>query len=130
MAGRAGRRGYDTLGNCVLLPTRFDGAETGAGIIGAGPEPLSSQFSTSYGMVLNLLSCYSLDQAREFLSKSFGQYMSGAGNARRLREVGLRVCLCVAVCGEGLMGCCSLDQARGFLVKSFGQYMAESGNAS
>lgn len=115
MAGRAGRRGYDTLGNCVLLPTRFDGAETGAGIIGAGPEPLSSQFSTSYGMVLNLLSCYSLDQAREFLSKSFGQYMSGAGNARRLREVGLMVCLCVCahccVCAR----CCVLGGVDGLL---------------
>jgi superfamily II RNA helicase len=54
MAGRAGRRGYDTLGNCVVLPTRFEGAEAGARIIGAGPEPLTSQFSTSYGMVRGL----------------------------------------------------------------------------
>lgn len=74
-------------GNCVVLPTRFEGAEAGANIIAAGPEPLSSQFSTSYGMVLNLLSVYSLDQARDFLSKSFGRYLSGAGNARRLKEV-------------------------------------------
>jgi superfamily II RNA helicase len=97
MAGRAGRRGYDTAGNCVLLPTRFEGAEAGAKIIASGPEPLTSQFATSYGMVLNLLSIYTLDQAREFLSKSFGQYMSGAGNARRLKEVGVlgRLCLCV-----------------------------------
>ena len=87
MAGRAGRRGFDTSGNCVVLPTKFEGAEDGVRIIAGGPEPLTSQFSTSYGMVLNLLSCYSLDQAREFLSRSFGQYMSGAGNARRLQEV-------------------------------------------
>lgn len=87
MAGRAGRRGYDTRGNCVILPTRFEGADAGQRIIAAGPEPLISQFTTSYGMVLNLLSCYSLDEAKEFLSKSFGQYMSGAGNARRRKEV-------------------------------------------
>ncbi|GBF97817.1 DEAD DEAH box helicase [Raphidocelis subcapitata] len=86
MAGRAGRRGYDTQGNCIVLPTRFEGAETGARIIAAGPEPLASRFATSYGMVLNLLSAYTLEQAREFLSRSFGQYLSGAANARQLQE--------------------------------------------
>ena len=69
MAGRAGRRGYDTAGNCVVVQGRYEGADEAARIIGAGPEPLSSQFSTSYGLVLNLLSCYSLDEAREFLSR-------------------------------------------------------------
>lgn len=48
----------------MVLPTRFEGAETAARIIGAGPEPLASRFSTSYGMVLNLLSVYTLEQAR------------------------------------------------------------------
>jgi superfamily II RNA helicase len=46
---------------------RFEGAEAAHSIISAGPEPLQSQFTTSYSLVLNLLSVYSLDQAREFL---------------------------------------------------------------
>jgi superfamily II RNA helicase len=43
-------------------------------IISAGPEPLVSQFSTSYGLVLNLLSVMPLEAAKAFLSQSFGTY--------------------------------------------------------
>lgn len=55
---------------CACLPCllcRFEGAEAAHSIISAGPEPLKSQFTTSYSLVLNLLSVYSLDEAREFL---------------------------------------------------------------
>jgi superfamily II RNA helicase len=50
-----------------LLRIRFEGAEAGHSIIAGGPEPLQSQFTTSYSLVLNLLSAYSLDEARDFL---------------------------------------------------------------
>ncbi|WIA36589.1 hypothetical protein OEZ86_007879 [Tetradesmus obliquus] len=82
MAGRAGRRGFDTLGHCVLVQGRFEGAEAAHGIITGGPEPLQSQFTTSYSLVLNLLSVYSLDEARDFLSKSFGTYLQEQGNTK------------------------------------------------
>lgn len=49
---------------CVF---RFEGAEAAHSIISGGPEPLQSQFTTSYSLVLNLLSVYSLEEAREFL---------------------------------------------------------------
>jgi superfamily II RNA helicase len=49
------------------LRCRFEGAEAAHSIISGGPEPLKSQFTTSYSLVLNLLSVYSLDEAREFL---------------------------------------------------------------
>lgn len=75
---------YLSLGNVVC---RFEGAEEAQQIIARGPEPLTSQFSTSYGLVLNLLSVYSLEEAREFLSRSFGHYLSGEGNNRRLAEI-------------------------------------------
>lgn len=53
----------------LLLPPcfRFEGAEAAHSIIAGGPEPLTSQFSTSYSLVLNLLSVYSLEEARDFL---------------------------------------------------------------
>ncbi|EFJ43524.1 hypothetical protein VOLCADRAFT_119055 [Volvox carteri f. nagariensis] len=86
MAGRAGRRGYDTEGNCVVLQNRFEGAEEAWQIIRGGPEPLVSQFSISYGLVLNLLSVNTLDQAREFVSRSFGNYLSTEGNTRKEAE--------------------------------------------
>jgi len=85
MAGRAGRRGFDAAGNAVVLQTRWEGAEEAFSILAAGPEPLASQFAASYTMVLNLLTCHSLEGARAFLARSFGHYLSGAGAARRLR---------------------------------------------
>lgn len=45
------------------------------GIIMRGPEALQSQFSTSYGMVLNLLHSRSLAEAREFIQRSFSNYL-------------------------------------------------------
>ena len=56
MAGRAGRRGLDERGNVVLVQTPFEGAEEACKLLFAGPDPLISQFTASYGMVLNLLS--------------------------------------------------------------------------
>ncbi len=48
---------------------RFEGAEEAWSILSKGPEPLTSQFTTSYGLVLNLLSVYTLEEAREFLAR-------------------------------------------------------------
>lgn len=55
MAGRAGRRGIDERGHAVLVQTPYEGAEECCKILFAGLEPLVSQFTASYGMVLNLL---------------------------------------------------------------------------
>ena len=76
MAGRAGRRGMDILGHVVTAQTQFEGANEAAYLATEGPDPLVSQFSPSYGMVLNLLQTHSLEQARELIERSFGQYLS------------------------------------------------------
>lgn len=55
MAGRAGRRGIDKVGHAVLLQTPYEGAEECCELLFSGLEPLVSQFTASYGMVLNLL---------------------------------------------------------------------------
>ena len=55
MAGRAGRRGIDERGHVVLVQSAYEGAEQGCKILFSGLEPLVSQFTASYGMVLNLL---------------------------------------------------------------------------
>lgn len=55
MAGRAGRRGIDERGHVVILQTPSEGAEECCKVLFAGVEPLVSQFTASYGMVLNLL---------------------------------------------------------------------------
>lgn len=55
MAGRAGRRGIDERGHTVLVQTSYEGAEECCKVLFSGLEPLVSQFTASYGMVLNLL---------------------------------------------------------------------------
>ncbi len=76
MAGRAGRRGMDTVGYVVTLQTPFEGAHEAAFLATARPDPLISQFTPSYGMVLNLLQRHTLSEARELVERSFGQYLA------------------------------------------------------
>lgn len=76
MAGRAGRRGMDELGHVVTLQTPFEGAKEAAYLATAEADPLVSQFTPSYGMVLNLLQTHTLEQAKELVERSFGQYMA------------------------------------------------------
>ncbi|BDA70408.1 Type III restriction enzyme, res subunit [Calothrix sp. PCC 7716] len=76
MAGRAGRRGMDEQGHVVTLQTPFEGAKEAAYLGTSEPDPLVSQFSPSYGMVLNLLQTHTLDQAKELIERSFGQYLA------------------------------------------------------
>ena len=59
MAGRAGRRGIDTVGNvvhCVNLFSNFMNQITYKEILGGVPQRLTSKFKIDYKMVLNLIS--------------------------------------------------------------------------
>lgn len=76
MSGRAGRRGMDLQGHVVTLQTPFEGAKEAAYLATSPADPLVSQFTPSYGMVLNLLQTHTLEQARELIERSFGQYMA------------------------------------------------------
>lgn len=76
MAGRAGRRGMDQLGHVVSVQTPFEGAREAAYLATVGPDPLVSQFTPSYGMVLNLLQTHTLEQAKNLVERSFGHYLA------------------------------------------------------
>ncbi|CAK8536907.1 unnamed protein product [Lathyrus sativus] len=95
MAGRAGRRGIDERGHVVLVQNLYEGAEECCKVLFSGLEPLVSQFTASYGMVLNLLgggkairrsntletklsSGKTLDEARKLIEQSFGNYVSSS----------------------------------------------------
>ncbi|KAG9155533.1 hypothetical protein Leryth_009941 [Lithospermum erythrorhizon] len=94
MAGRAGRRGIDIKGHAVLVQTPYEGPEDCCKLLFSGLEPLVSQFTASYGMVLNLLAGAkiinklndsekpsitragrSLEEARKLVEQSFGNYV-------------------------------------------------------
>lgn len=76
MSGRAGRRGMDIIGHVVTVDTPFEGAKEAAYLATSKPDPLVSQFSPSYGMVLNLLQTHTLEEAKNLVERSFGQYIS------------------------------------------------------
>ncbi len=75
MSGRAGRRGKDVLGHVVTVQSPFEGAQEAARLATSGADPLVSQFTPTYGMVLNLLQKHSLQAARDLINRSFGQYL-------------------------------------------------------
>ena len=76
MSGRAGRRGMDKVGFVVVMGTQFQSPEEVADLVKSGANPLESQFSPGYSMVLNLLQNLELDQAKELILKSFGYFSS------------------------------------------------------
>ena len=76
MAGRAGRRGMDEQGYVVIVQSRFQGVKEALYLATAKADPLVSQFTPSYGMVLNLLQIHTLDQAKELVERSFGRYLA------------------------------------------------------
>jgi superfamily II RNA helicase len=76
MAGRAGRRGLDSQGYVVTAQSRFEGVREAGQLALAPADPLVSQFSPSYGMVLNLLQRYNLAKAKELVERSFGRYLA------------------------------------------------------
>jgi superfamily II RNA helicase len=76
MAGRAGRRGLDSQGYVVTVQSRFEGVREAGALATSPADPLVSQFTPSYGMVLNLLQRYDLAKAKELVERSFGRYLA------------------------------------------------------
>lgn len=74
MAGRAGRRGKDTIGVVVLPATTREEAREGLALIDADPEPVTSSFTPGYVQVLNLLRRLSLQEAHRELNRSLAAY--------------------------------------------------------
>ena len=88
MAGRAGRRGYDSVGHVVTLQSPFEGPEEAFALVTSPPENLRSRFSVSYGMVLNLVKSGSdLGTVRATVERSFGNYLGGRARRDQTREL-------------------------------------------
>lgn len=74
LAGRAGRRGKDLVGFAIITPSPYiDLSVLTKGLTGH-PEPIDSQFTITYPMVLNLLKAHPLEQIQAILAKSFAQF--------------------------------------------------------
>ena len=84
MAGRAGRRGIDPEGQCVIALDARDGLEDLLRVVDGAPEPIESQFKLGYGSAALLLGTGAPPELlRKRIESSFGQYQ----NLRRIREM-------------------------------------------
>src|SRR5882724_1096561 len=84
MAGRAGRRGIDPEGTCVIALDARDGLEDLLRVVDGAPEPIESQFKLGYGSVALLLGTGAPPELlRKRIESSFGQYQ----NLKRIREM-------------------------------------------
>ena len=77
MAGRAGRRGIDPEGKCVMALDVRDGLEDMIRVVDGPPEPILSQFKLGYGSVALLLATgQDMATIRRIVESSFGQYQN------------------------------------------------------
>ena len=74
MAGRAGRRGLDTVGHVIHCNNLFDAPSMidYKNMLCGAPQQLSSKFKISYGLVLNVVAsgAKNLDKIYQFVSQS------------------------------------------------------------
>ncbi len=88
MAGRAGRRGIDPEGQCVIAFDSRDGLADIVRTIDADPEPIESQFKLGYSSVAQLLATgLEPEVLRRRVESSFGQYQ----NLKRIRGLDAEV---------------------------------------
>src|SRR3989441_4463397 len=98
MAGRAGRRGIDPEGKCVIALDARDGVEDLLRVVDGSPEPIESQFKLGYGSAALLLATGAPPEAlRRRVESSFGQYQ----NLKRIREMGGEIRALAAGLAEG-----------------------------
>ena len=71
MAGRAGRRGIDPEGKCVIALDARDGLDDMRRVVDGSPEPIVSQFKLGYGSVALLL----VDAARTWRRSGAGRVL-------------------------------------------------------
>ena len=74
MSGRAGRRGKDSVGICLIAPGPFCDARVINQVSKQPPEPLRSAYFAAPSTVLNLLKFRNVDDLRYTVSKSLAAF--------------------------------------------------------
>ncbi len=82
MSGRAGRRGMDNIGFCIIMPGKFMDLNHIIKLMNSPPSDIESQIAINFSMVLNLLLSHTPDQIKLLLEKSFASYLIRSGKKR------------------------------------------------
>jgi ATP-dependent RNA helicase HelY len=85
MSGRAGRRGKDAVGICLVAPGPYADARVVHAISKSPPEPLRSSYFAAPSTMLNLLKFRNVDDLRFTVSKSLAAFLDWK-QAERSRE--------------------------------------------
>ncbi len=81
MAGRAGRRGIDTLGHVVVLSVNPTTEDNFKKLIGSSPNPVYSVFEPSYSLITNYHKyTKNSDKIKDLFANSYKIFTSGEGN--------------------------------------------------
>lgn len=87
LAGRAGRRGIDPIGNSVVLFQRQVAFDRVASLASTRTYELASSFRPSYNMAVNLARNYTREQAHHLLNSSFAQFLADRSVVALERQV-------------------------------------------
>lgn len=74
MTGRAGRRGMDNIGFACVVPGPFNDVPLTAALLDSEPEPIESQLSINFSMVLNLLLSQRPAEVKQLLGMSLATF--------------------------------------------------------
>ena len=86
LSGRAGRRGIDELGHCVVLLQRFLPFDGITRLASTRTYPLVSSFRPSYNMAVNLVRNYDHSEAEHLVNSSFAQFQADRDVVRFERD--------------------------------------------
>lgn len=86
MSGRAGRRGKDSVGICLIAPSPFSDARVLAEVAKKPPEALTSSYFASPSTVLNLLKHRSSEELAYTVSKSLAAFFDGKEAVKMISE--------------------------------------------
>ncbi|MBI5521829.1 MAG: DEAD/DEAH box helicase [Desulfarculus sp.] len=74
MTGRAGRRGMDKIGFALVVPGPYQNVPLVASLLGSSPDPIESQLSINFSMVLNLLLSQRPAEVKQLLGYSLATF--------------------------------------------------------
>jgi ATP-dependent RNA helicase HelY len=108
MAGRAGRRGIDPEGKCLVALDGPDAEDETRHLLGGRPEPIQSQFRVGYSSAALLINLYREPaEVRRVIESSFGQFQNRARMAAL--ETERAALLSRLAAAEGIASpCCTL----------------------
>lgn len=90
MSGRAGRRGKDTVGFCIVAPGQFADARVIHDLSRRPPEPLKSSYFASPSTALNLLKYRHVDDLKFTVERSLAAFLDRK-KGKALREEAAKV---------------------------------------